>query len=140
MHFFAYGTLMYNGVMKALAGRTFPTIPASIKGFRRVCLKDRVYPAMIPAENSTVHGILHREVDRDTCESLQRFEDDFYQHQWLEVLAADGHYYRALVFVIAQPTHPLILDLDWDPGAFMEKQMAGYIEECKALRAASHTH
>ena len=47
MNVFVYGTLMEDEVVQSVLGRRFESLPAVLAGYRRVCLKQRVYPGIV---------------------------------------------------------------------------------------------
>ncbi len=47
---FVYGTLQYPEVLRALIGRVPDLTPATLTGYRRYCVSQQVFPAIIPGE------------------------------------------------------------------------------------------
>lgn len=55
-HAFVYGTLMAEEVLNCLIHRVPTMKPAVLKDFVRYKVKGQVYPAIVPAEGSSVRG------------------------------------------------------------------------------------
>jgi cation transport regulator ChaC len=51
---FAYGTLMFPGVVRRLAGRTLATRPATLPGYSRRALRRASYPGLVPEPGARV--------------------------------------------------------------------------------------
>ena len=47
MNVFVYGTLMEDAVVRRVLNKDVHTMYATATGYRRVCLKDRVYPGVL---------------------------------------------------------------------------------------------
>lgn len=134
MHVFTYGTLMFGEMMKALTGRTFPTVPASVQGYKRIKLKGENFPGLIPMENERTHGIIHRDVDPESFKLIDALEDDFYDRSVLEIRGDNGEFYRALTYVINQPSLPFLTLDSWDPDEFKEKHFQDFKKLCEKTR------
>ena len=48
MNVFVYGTLMEETVVRRVLNKDVDAAQATATGYRRVCLKDRVYPGVLP--------------------------------------------------------------------------------------------
>src|ERR1700754_1708591 len=55
---FAYGTLMLPDVLEFILERSLPSEPATLGGFSRYMVRDRVFPAVIPDGKHDVHGLV----------------------------------------------------------------------------------
>lgn len=65
---FVYGTLLADEVVSLLIQRVPQTKPATLKGFSRHSVKRKVYPAIVPSENSVVHGKVSVETKLKFCQ------------------------------------------------------------------------
>src|SRR6187397_11355 len=91
MHVFTYGTLMFPEVWQAVVGRSFETVAGNAAGFEvfRVC--DAVFPGIVAGTGAcAVPGVVYLEVDQESTERLDRFEDDFYERRAIAVDCSDG--------------------------------------------------
>ena len=58
---FVYGSLMSPEVLSSLLGRVPPRRPATLRGYRRFAIVDRVYPAVL-ADETTINDVVDGEV------------------------------------------------------------------------------
>lgn len=52
MNLFVYGTLLADAVVKSVLGKHVETLPAVLTGYKRLRLKNRVYPGILKADAS----------------------------------------------------------------------------------------
>ncbi|MCW5891583.1 MAG: gamma-glutamylcyclotransferase [bacterium] len=87
---FVYGTLRDPARQRAVAGRTFPARPATLRGFRRV---DPLggYPYLLDDAGGIVDGLVLGEIDAASLRRLDCYEDEgrLYVRRAVTV-AADG--------------------------------------------------
>ncbi len=88
MRRFLYGTLLDPGLLAALAGRTVPLTPVTLRGWRRVAMPDGRYPTLRRARG-TVRGALAT-VDRPAFERLAAYEGRSYRLAPVVVRTARG--------------------------------------------------
>jgi gamma-glutamylcyclotransferase (GGCT)/AIG2-like uncharacterized protein YtfP len=74
---FTYGSLMFGAVWRQVVSGRYRRVPARLKGWRRLSIRDRDYPAAIPGRGA-IEGILWRRVRPSDVERLDRFEGDEY--------------------------------------------------------------
>ena len=72
---FVYGTLIDEGRLRSLTGRTFPRRPARLDGYERVTPPGG-YPYVVPKPGSTVDGWLVEDVDATSLARLDAYEDE----------------------------------------------------------------
>ena len=75
---FVYGTLMFDAVLVTLLKRLPESRPARLKGYRRFAIRDRVYPAIIPAADCSVCGLVLLGLTAKERRILDEFEDEDY--------------------------------------------------------------
>ena len=78
---FVYGSLMAPEVLQALLGRVPDRTEATVRGYRRFAIKDRVYPALVRSRgdadgDARVRGELIRGMSRRELAVLDWFEDE----------------------------------------------------------------
>ena len=130
MRYFFYGTLLDPDVRAHILGawinrRDLPA--ARLPGYRRVQIRGRHYPVVVPASGEAVEGVLAAGLDRGAVLRLARFESDEYVDAERTVLVDDGRALRARVFVAGPLANPS--DTDWTvevwqrrhKGAFMRR-------------------
>jgi gamma-glutamylcyclotransferase (GGCT)/AIG2-like uncharacterized protein YtfP len=90
---FVYGSLMSPEVLSSLLGRVPPRRPATLRGYRRFAIVDRVYPAVL-ADETTINDVVDGEVlhgmTRRELAVLDWFEDEAYVLTRVDVTFADG--------------------------------------------------
>ncbi len=80
---FVYGTLMFERMQYAVCKRTFESVEACICGFARQNVfyegKKMIFPALIVRENSTVNGKILLDVDDDSLQRIDLYENTLYK-------------------------------------------------------------
>ncbi|GAB4239731.1 MAG: hypothetical protein Kow00109_14590 [Acidobacteriota bacterium] len=84
---FAYGTLMFADVLRAVLGRVIPGDAAVLEGFVRRRVRGTIYPGIVPG-SGTVKGVLYEGLQPADWILLDRFEGDEYQRERVAVLKA----------------------------------------------------
>jgi gamma-glutamylcyclotransferase (GGCT)/AIG2-like uncharacterized protein YtfP len=87
---FVYGTLMDPRCVERVAGRRFPTRPATLHGWTR-SIGRHGYPVIDPARGARVEGLLLDDVDDGALRALDAYEDEgrLYRRQAVYV-SVDG--------------------------------------------------
>jgi len=124
---FAYGTLRFPDVLRTLLDRVPSSSPSSVSGWRVAALRERVYPALVPAEG-TANGLVLTGLSRTEWHTLDAFEDDLYDLRLLTLNDA-----RHAWAYVTGPT-PAVLPDDWDIDAFGRDALSGYLERCRRWR------
>jgi gamma-glutamylcyclotransferase (GGCT)/AIG2-like uncharacterized protein YtfP len=75
MDLFVYGTLMDDGLVVELTGRSFRKEQAQLPGYRKVT-PDGDYPYIVPDAAETVAGVVLRDVDDDALRAFDVYEDE----------------------------------------------------------------
>ena len=110
MRYFFYGTLLDADVRAHILGARIGrrALPAALlPGYRRVYIRGRHYPVVVPSPGEAVDGLLAEGLDREAVRRLAEFESDEYVDAERTVLVGDGRALRARVFVaspLARPT------------------------------------
>ena len=127
---FTYGTLLVAEVMEAVAGERFASVPASLDGWERVCVRDAVYPGARAADGASIDGLLWLDVHDDALRRLDRFEGDMYERRVLRVATADGPR-DAQVYVIPRANEHLLEPVPWDLELGRREHLARYLDHCR---------
>lgn len=86
MNVFTYGSLMYPVVWQQVVRGRYRSSTATIHGFRRVCVRNETYPALIISSGAeTVEGRVHFDVSATDIARLDHFETDSYQRVTIAV-------------------------------------------------------
>ncbi|MBI3329368.1 MAG: gamma-glutamylcyclotransferase [Nitrospinae bacterium] len=99
INLFVYGTLVDPQRVKALAGKQFARVAATLEGFERM-VPDTGYPYILPKPGAAVSGFLLKHLDAVSLNRLDRYEaeGDLYLRQEVEVLVA-GQPVHAMTYV-----------------------------------------
>jgi hypothetical protein len=117
MRFFFYGTLLDPDVRRQVLGRVADTLavePAVLTGYRRVYVRGKTYPVVVPDPASAVEGCLMRGLDRRASRRLIDFETDEYDLVERTVVTASGETVRCRVFVAGRRAAPSVLPWDYE--------------------------
>ena len=131
-HFFVYGTLLFDDIVRALTNRTFETTPARLRGFvRHAIVRDQgieAYPAIKPDASGSIRGRLLLDVDAVSAGLIDRFEGDppDYQPTPVGVESAGGRIIAATTYV-ARPSLVSRLNGAWNPAEFERVHLAYYV-------------
>lgn len=129
---FVYGTLLFDEVVRALTGRTFPTVPASVTGYIRRAVERpdgrEAYPAITPEPQGTVRGRVLRGVDAMSMRRIDAYEMDppDYRLETVPVEYEDGDVGTAMTYT-SLPTLLPRLKGQWDPATFKQNHLQDYV-------------
>lgn len=93
-------------------------------------MRERVYPALVPAADRCANGQLLTELTRDEWLLLDAFEDEVYD---LALLPLDDDL-SGWSYVAPADDGP-VLPADWDPERFARTDLHDYVERCRLWRA-----
>lgn len=124
---FAYGSLMFDEVLRVLIGRAPDRTPATVEGWRAAALPGRVYPVLVPAA-TRASGLVLSGITPAEWRILDAYEDDLYDLVRLP-LVDGGH-----AWTYVAPPKTDALDKDWSATEF-GKQLDDYVTDCRKWRA-----
>lgn len=125
---FAYGTLMFPGILVALIGRVPDSTPATLAGWRAAALPERTYPGLVPAVRTTAAGRLLTGLTPAEWEIIDTFEGGGYD--LTPVTLVDGR--SGWTYTWADDIAPL--PYDWSAERFAAEHLAGYVARLAARR------
>ncbi len=82
---FVYGTLKSPEIVKKLTGKLFKTSPAVLKGYKRYCVKECDYPAVIQQNDAETIGLVLENIDDLSLDIISFYEGDEYEKMQLTV-------------------------------------------------------
>lgn len=125
---FAYGTLMFAPVLRAVCGIDLPTQPARLRGYARFEVAGAAYPAMIAAsEDATLDGVLYTNVTPALWRVLDAYEGTLYRRIEVTVRTPDGADAVAGTYVIAPGEEHRLTAAPWVPSTFAARDLADYL-------------
>jgi gamma-glutamylcyclotransferase (GGCT)/AIG2-like uncharacterized protein YtfP len=128
MHLFAYGTLMFPEVWRAVTGRADRGAPAHLRGFAVSRVRNGVYPVMLAAgDDAVVAGLVYRDLDAATVAALDEFESDLYNRVAVTAILASGGAIGAQAYVVPAARREHASREPWDAAAFQRECLAAYL-------------
>ena len=125
--YFFYGTLMDTETRLLVLGapaRAIRTEPATLAGYRRVRLRRRTYPVIVPDRKAQVAGCLAHDLDAAAARRLAEFEGREYRAVRRYVATAAGDRLAAWVFAAGPAARPTAAP--WEPEAWRHRHMASF--------------
>ncbi|KAM0915330.1 hypothetical protein ACQ4PT_010935 [Festuca glaucescens] len=86
---FVYGSLMADEVVSAILNRVPASCPALLTDYHRFCVKDRIYPAILPVERKKVAGRVIMGISDAELIVLDAFEDYEYVRRRVQISLTD---------------------------------------------------
>src|SRR5262245_22448817 len=123
MNLFAYGSLVFAEVMRAVTGRSFAHEPARLAGWTRVCIRGTRFPGVRARASAATSGVLWRGLDARALEYLDRFETHHYERRTLSVRTGAGEDVPAEVYVIADAHLGDLSQEPWDRAQFARQSL-----------------
>ena len=127
---FTYGSLMYSPVWQRVVSGSYQSSDATIRGFRRLCVRDEAYPVLVVANSAPpICGRLYHDVTAADIERLDAFETDAYVRVAVAATTKVGP-------LVAQAYlgrhHKELVDIDWSPKNFevtgMQSFLTSYVQ------------
>lgn len=134
-HLFAYGTLMCRDIMAEISGLNLAHVPATLRGFRRVCVKGEHYPALIPNSEEFVSGVVYLNVPDPAWTRLDRFEGEMYLREIVQVERDDDLNIAAETYVARPEFMDYLVDVEWDFKAFLRINKESFRRSYKGYQA-----
>jgi gamma-glutamylcyclotransferase (GGCT)/AIG2-like uncharacterized protein YtfP len=133
---FAYGTLLFPEVLRAVTGRSFASRPARLEGYARRRFRREVFPGLAPAPGAHTPGRVYLGVDAGSLARLDDFEGARYARRPVRVRTADGAALSAFAYVV-RPQHLAALeDAPWDEEQFARGgERARFLARIRGARA-----
>lgn len=128
---FTYGTLEIPAVMEAVTGHSFLSFEASVKGYARFMIRDQIYPGMVPSSTETTNGRLYVEVDAQSLNLIDEFEDVVYIREKIFAKTCEGKFLDAYAYIIS-PDHVDCLSSEpWRQDYFLAHHLSKYLAGCR---------
>jgi gamma-glutamylcyclotransferase (GGCT)/AIG2-like uncharacterized protein YtfP len=134
-HLFAYGTLMCNDIMAEISESHLSHISATLRGYRRICVKGEHYPALVPDVEGCVEGVVYLNVPGSAWARLDRFEGEMYSREIVQVERNDGLNMPAETYVARDEFMDDLVEIEWDFADFLRKYKESFCRSYKGYRA-----
>ncbi len=120
MHVFTYGTLMFPEVWRTVVGKDFEAVEGTAAGFEVYRVRDAVFPGMVAEENGkAARGVVYLNVDLESVERLDRFEDDFYERLSIEIDCSDGQRRMTDAYIVPEKNRGVLAAELWRGESFL---------------------
>lgn len=103
---------------------------ARLPGYRRVYIRGRGYPVVVPASGEEVEGLLAEGLDRHAVRCLAEFESDEYVDAERTIAVDDGRVLKARVFVASPLARPT--ETPWDIETWQRRHKAAFARRWRA--------
>ena len=113
---FAYGTLIFDEVMRQVTGRTFRGIDALLPGYARYRIKDAPYPGIIPCDGAVVKGKVYFDIDDKSLAMLDQYEGGLYEKITVQVRIDNGETCDAIAYKVKDTHKGMLTHELWAPG------------------------
>ena len=111
---------MFPEVWLAVVGRAFETVDGTAAGFEVFRVRDAVFPGIIAGAGAcSVPGVVYLDVDQESTERLDRFEDDFYERRAISVDCNDGRRRMAEAYVVPLTNRNVLTSEPWSRESFL---------------------
>jgi len=131
-YLFAYGTLQFPQVLRALTARSLPGEPATLDGYARFLVRGAHYPGIVPRADTRTGGVLWRGVTDADLKVLDRFEGDLYERVVVDAVTRDGPR-RAWCYVVAPRQRQRLTGEPWTNEHFAANHLAGYLRRLSRM-------
>ena len=134
-HLLAYGTLMCDDIMAEISGSHHSPVSATLRGYRRMCVKGEHYPALVPDSPGHVEGVVYLDVSATAWDRLDLFEGEMYSRKIVQVELNDGHAVSAETYVARAEFRDYLVDAEWDFSEFLRKNKGNFRRSYEGYRA-----
>jgi gamma-glutamylcyclotransferase (GGCT)/AIG2-like uncharacterized protein YtfP len=132
MNLFAYGTLMFPAIWRAVVGREADGEPATAKGFAVFRAPGDVYPVMFQGgANDVARGVVYRDLDDATVQLLDDYEAGIYDRVAIVATLASGETIPCQCYLLRREyERPASLE-PWDAATFERDELPGYLDRMR---------
>ncbi|WP_455221388.1 gamma-glutamylcyclotransferase family protein [Kaarinaea lacus] len=124
---FVYGTLEFPAVVRKLLGTTLVGERAEAQGYERYLLVNRNYPGIFNKSGVSVDGVLYHGLTPKYFRSLDRYEDNIYKRQQIQVINSHGQRMSAWAYVIPLRHKQELSNQPWDREYFANTQLKRFL-------------
>lgn len=125
---FVYGTLCAPEIVHALLKRAPVQAEGSVVGYKRQCIKQQVFPAIVPSSPSDcLKGRVLTGLSYEELCILDDYEDDDYYRTSIKATLADGDTLECGLYVWKEDKRDMLLNSDWDYAGFRAQHLDSYL-------------
>jgi hypothetical protein len=125
-HLYAYGTLQLPEIVSQIVGRPLSAQPATLLGYVRFRVADRVYPAIVEEPAGEVTGVVYRDLSPTELTRLDVYEGDLYERRQISVVVGARSLLASTYVLRPEHSHRLSSEL-WDLEHFRRDHLESYL-------------
>jgi gamma-glutamylcyclotransferase (GGCT)/AIG2-like uncharacterized protein YtfP len=126
---FVYGTLTVPRVMRAVTGREFDLLPASLPGYACFRVRGAAYPGVVESEGGVTPGFVCVGVDTALLARLDRFEGRVYERRRVTVRVEPDERREAWAWVIRPEHRSLLSNEPWNRERFVRHDLPSFLRD-----------
>ncbi|CAH8385112.1 unnamed protein product [Eruca vesicaria subsp. sativa] len=130
---FVYGSFQEPSVNSVMLDRTPEIISVTLPGFKRLRLKGRLYPCIVPSEAGEVHGKVLMGLTDEELNNLDVVEGNEYERVTVGVVREDNSEKMSVKTYIWINKEDPDLDGEWDFEEWKRLHMKEFIETFKEI-------
>lgn len=141
MRWFFFGSLIDPDVLAVVLDRpasAYTRRPGTLHGYRRVCVIEESYPALIRDPHGRVDGLLVEPLSAEDEQRVRFFEGEEFQPRTCRIELHDGERLDARVFLTASLSDALH-DQPWDFDTWRARHKARFLAMARDFMAGYHT-
>ncbi len=109
---------MFADIMTAVTGGRYESASAVLHHYRRLTIRNEVYPGIQPHQGATVTGTVYLNLDEEAWQRLDLFEGRMYRRETIEVEFAGGTGAMAQTYVVRPEFYYRLGPNEWSPTEF----------------------
>jgi gamma-glutamylcyclotransferase (GGCT)/AIG2-like uncharacterized protein YtfP len=133
-HLFAYGTLMCEDIMTAVVRVPCRSAPATLTGYRRLCVRGEDYPALVPNEGGHVEGLVYYDIPELAWVRLNCFEGSMYEREQVHVEVDEGEKVSAVTYVLLMCCIDQLEAREWSFEMFLREGKTRFVNSLRGYR------
>ena len=127
INIFAYGSLMFDTVRDLLIDDRYRKLEGYVSGYKRLGVRDEVYPGLVASTDSRVDGVVLLDVNRSDIHLLDEFEGAYYRRQSITVVCGHRQCIHAQAYVFRDEYRFLLTDNEWDAERFCNNDIKTFL-------------
>ncbi len=134
---FAYGTLMFDDILRAVTGCSLNGVHGLLRGYQRFVVRGEVYPAIAPKQGEMVAGVVYRNVPDAAWRRLDVFEGEMYRRTSVSIDCEDGRTTQAQTYVVKPEFAGRLSTTPWNPEEFRAAEKARFKSQYLGFQAVN---
>jgi gamma-glutamylcyclotransferase (GGCT)/AIG2-like uncharacterized protein YtfP len=134
-HLYAYGTLQVGAIFAQIVGRAIEGRAATLAGYARYRISDRVYPAIVEAPGNEVPGVVYLGLTAEELARLDVYEGHLYERREVRVWEGAGTLLVDTYVLRSEHRHRLSSE-PWDRERFEREHLASYLADISTTSRA----